>query len=176
MRKRCEGYVNSGLMGIVVKVRLECGPDWEINKAWLAGSRVLSNWVRKLVWMAAAALRCQPRSKGPSMAVCGVGGGDAPLRISSRVGGFQSGPCKASAASSAAWTECGAGWERSCHGINCAVKWGNCWCSMGRVSAQEAQYAAGASTVADGSPRPPSASGRCALPSVVAVKSGCPNS
>ena len=161
-------------MGIVVKVRLECGPDWEVNKAWLAGSRVWSNWVRKLVWMAAAALCCQPRSKGPSMAVCGVG--DAPLRISSHVGGFQSGPCKASAASSAAWTECGAGWERSRHGSNWAVKWGNCWCSMGRVSAQKAQYAAGASTVADGSPRPPSASGRCALPSVVAAKPGCPNS
>lgn len=34
---------------------------------------------------------------------------------------------------------------------------------IGKVTAQEAQYAAGARQVAESKPRPPSASGRCAL-------------
>ena len=39
-RKRWLGYLGSGAYGMVVKVRLPNGPDWEAIMAWLAGSRV----------------------------------------------------------------------------------------------------------------------------------------
>ena len=60
IRKICGWYVVSGPKGIVVNARLACGPDWESNKAWLAGSRWLRSSWRKLWWDDWAACRCHP--------------------------------------------------------------------------------------------------------------------
>ena len=60
IRKICGWYVVSGPKGIVVNARLACGPDWESNMAWLAGSRWLRSSWRKLSWDDWAACRCHP--------------------------------------------------------------------------------------------------------------------
>ena len=60
IRKICGWYVVSGPKGIVVNARLACGPDWESNKVWLAGSRWLRSSWRKLWWDDWAACRCHP--------------------------------------------------------------------------------------------------------------------
>ena len=119
------------------------------------GSRAVNNCARHLVWITIAALCCQPRAVGPSLGRSAGRGGEVPFVRSCQVGGFQPLALRVPAAWWAAWMDGGAwaglekkSWTR-------AVNAGNCRAKVGRVSAQDAQYAAAVVAVADCKPEPP---------------------
>ena len=130
---------------MVVNARLEWGPAWLVSIAGLAGSRAVNNCARHLVWITIAALCCQPGVVGPSLGRSAGRGGEVPFVRSCQVGGFQ----PLALMDGGAW----AGLERK--SWTRAVNAGNCRAKVGRVSAQDAQYAAGVVAVADCKPKPP---------------------